>query len=256
MSVVIDTHCERSVGWIRLNSPESANALGKQDMSRLAARISELGSEKTVRALVITGEGASFSAGAALGDLNGADKDDVTSLMVAQMSAIHSALRECPVATIMALNGPAVGAGAGIALLGDFIFMADTARLAFPFARLGLVPDTGLTQSLPIAIGMTRSRAVLMSGGTLSAEECREIGVAAGVFPREAFAQEVQERAEDLAKMPTGIHYEIRQLLQTREASAHRRLQAEATIQAGRFANEETRAVIEAIVKKRTKLND
>jgi enoyl-CoA hydratase/carnithine racemase len=92
MSVVIDTHSERSVGWIRLNSPESANALGKQDMSRLAARISELGSEKTVRALVITGEGASFSAGAVLGDLNGEDKDDVTALMVAQMSAIHSAL--------------------------------------------------------------------------------------------------------------------------------------------------------------------
>ena len=212
-AIAIEVDRDGPIAIVRLASPKRGNALGPTDLGRIANAIIETSAADDVGVLVLAGEGGIFSAGAALDALAGSSADDLAEIVADQTGRLATAIAECPVAILAAVDGAAAGSGAGIALLCDLMIMASGARLLFPFARLGLVPDTGINRSLAAAVGVAQARALLMSGGSLSADQCLSLGLAQAVVPADEFADAVRQQALDLARAPRGTHAAIRALL-------------------------------------------
>lgn len=240
------------IAIIRLTSPETANALDPGDMTRLAATIDALTHDPRVRAMILTGSGRHFCAGASLNGLAGTkDRHDLAKAVGNDVRALQAAFDASPVVTIAAVNGAAAGAGAGIALMADIMLMAARSRLMFPFAQLGLIPDTGITFNLPHRIGAGRAKDVLMTGGSLSAEHCVEYGLASASHDDDMLLDEARNLAIRLAGMPDGTHAAIRNLIaRTASVSMKATIEAEAEAQAIRFSAPETQQAINALAAK------
>lgn len=240
--VAIESTVDGGVAIVRLASGRRGNALGPEDMGRIADAIDGAGSDPAVRALVLTGSDGIFSAGAALDALGDADSATMSATVVAQSGRLARAVTECPVVVIAAVDGAAAGGAAGMALMADVLVMSERGRLLFPFARLGLVPDSGITAALPRAIGMSRAAAVLMQSGKIDAAQALRLGLAMAVHAPDVMEAEVVALARSMGAAPRGVHREIRRLLQPDPAGAV--IAREADAQALRLAEPETRALI------------
>lgn len=240
--LAIECTVDGAVATVRLASGRRGNALGPADMGRIADTIGAVGADAAVRAVVLTGSHGVFSAGAALDALDGADIGAMSTVVAAQTSRLAHAMLECPVVVIAAVDGAAAGGAAGIALMADLLVMSSSGRLLFPFAKLGLVPDSGITAALPRAIGMSRATALLMQGGEIDAARALQLGLALAVHPPEAMEAEVTALARAMGDVPRGIHRDIRRLL--RPDGHDNALAREADMQARRLAEPETRAAI------------
>lgn len=250
--VGIDIDVSDGVAVIQLTSPEMANALEPGDMLRLAAAIKTASCADSVRALILIGSGRHFCAGASLNGLAGAqDMDDLAQAVGDDVRALQAAFDASPVVTIAAVNGAAAGAGSGIALMADVMLMAASSRLMFPFAQIGLVPDTGLTHSLPRRIGAGRAMHLFMTGGTLSAKQCVDHGLALACHADDEFFEESRKLAGKLARMPKGTHVAIRKLIARAGSGSNTiAIDAEAEAQSVRFSVAETQQAIKALVGK------
>lgn len=250
--VGIASEISDGVAIIRLTSPETANALDPGDMTRLAATIGAVSHDPLVRALILTGSGRHFCAGASLNGLVGTKhRHDLAEAVENDVRALQAAFDASPVVTIAAVNGAAAGAGAGIALMADLMLMSARSRLMFPFAQLGLVPDTGITFNLPYRIGAGRAIDVLMTGGSLSAEQCVEYCLASASHDDDTLLDEARNLAIRLAGMPDGTHAAIRNLIaRSAPDSMKATIKAEAEAQAIRFSAPETQQAINALVAK------
>ncbi|MBE3555860.1 MAG: enoyl-CoA hydratase/isomerase family protein [Firmicutes bacterium] len=165
------------VASITLNRPEVRNAFHSAMVEEWLACFTLLADEPQVRAVVISGAGGSFCAGADLKERNALD--------VQAWHAQHrlfdrafEALRSLPMMTIAAVEGAAMGGGFELALACDLMVAAEGARFAFPEVKRGLIPGEGGTQVLARRVGPGRAKLYLASGRTIDAEEAERMGIA------------------------------------------------------------------------------
>jgi len=245
MSLRILTERHGPVALVRLASPERGNAFGPCDYGRLADMLEQVSAEDGTRAVVLIGSGQQFSAGADIGDLGAVGDADMAALVGAQTERIALALATLPVPTIVAVNGAVAGGACGLVLMADIAIASENARFLFPFARLGLVADTGLTVLLARQLGAARARRILFEGASIAASQALDWGIVQSLHTPDTLEAEALACATALAGMPSGVHAAMRALL-VDPASVLPRLADEAWTQAERLRDPETGAAIAA----------
>lgn len=211
-----------TASWCRLTG---ALAAQQQEVeagrSAGSAGASEL-SDRVVRVVVLTGAGSAFSAGGDLSWLGdgtgaGASVDDLRRRMAAYYDDWLS-LRRLHLPVVAALNGPAVGAGLGLALAADVRLVAASAHLSVPFTALGLHPGMGTTHTLVAAVGEAAARELLLTGRRVGAQEAVGLGLATAVHPDEELLGAALATARSIAsRAPTAT----RLLMQALAAGGH-----------------------------------
>lgn len=179
--VVITTRPSDHVAVVTLNRPELLNALDHALMDGLDAALQALAGDDDVHVVILTGAGRGFCAGADLSILSVLAESDSTFQMMKDVSRPVQTLHRLPQLTIAAVNGPAAGAGWGLALACDIRIAAATARFGATFARMGLGPDYGLSKTLPEAVGRERALELLLTARIIDAHEANAIGAASAV---------------------------------------------------------------------------
>jgi len=184
---------EDGVEILVLNHPP-VNALGTRLLADLDRRLAELGSDPKVRAVVVTGEGQYFSAGADVKEM--ATMDLAEAPAVARRGlAVYARLAALRAPVIAAINGLALGGGLELALACDLRLAGESAKLGAPEVTLGLIPAYGGTQRLPRLVGVAKAKELIFTGGMISAAEALKIGLVNKTVPA---GQELRA-ARDLA---------------------------------------------------------
>jgi 2-(1,2-epoxy-1,2-dihydrophenyl)acetyl-CoA isomerase len=188
-----------------LNRPDKLNSFNAEMHRELAAELEKIASDKQTRALVITGAGRAFCAGQDLSErtFDGTTEIDLGQSLEQYYNPLVKRLRSLPIPVITAVNGVAAGAGANIALSGDIVVAARSARFIQAFSRIGLIPDAGGTYILTQRIGEMRAKALAMLATPLSAEQAQEWGLVWQIYDDQSFMDEVMELATTLSKQAT-----------------------------------------------------
>lgn len=195
-----------SVATITLNRPKVLNAMNREMFSDLNAVFDKMALDRSIRAVLMTGEGRGFCSGADLRSLTTepdvAEPSGFKSYMRIINEVILKMLRlDRPI--VAAVNGPATGAGANLALASDIIFMAREAYISQIFVRRGLVPDFGGLYLLPRYVGMAKAKELLFTGDFVDGEEAVRLGIANRVLPLDDLMTEATAFAKKLASGPT-----------------------------------------------------
>lgn len=227
---VLAVATERAVTTLTLNRPDALNALTAQLRRDMLAAVKAASRDGEVRAVVITGAGRAFCAGADL--RGGSGEREFRRVLTAEYNALIESIRAMPKPVIAAVNGVAAGAGLSLALAADMVVAAEDARFVPAFHRIGLVPDSGLTRTLVRALGRHRAFEILMGERQLTATEAQAAGLVAAVVPAERLADTVRELAERLASGPTtAIALTKRLIADAEDAGLSASLAAEAALQ-------------------------
>ncbi len=204
------------VAAITLNRPDKLNAFNEEMHLALRAALERAEADDSVRALLLTGAGRGFCAGQDLGDRNvSVDVElDLGHTLETFYNPLICKLRALPLPVICAVNGVAAGAGANIALACDIVLAARSAKFVQAFCRLGLVPDSGGTYSLPRLVGEARAKGLALLGETLTAEQAEAWGLIWRAVDDDGLMEEARKLARHLATQPTqGLGF-IKQAIQ------------------------------------------
>lgn len=196
---------EDGIATVTLNRPERLNAFAGTMRDQLHDALHALAERSDVRVVVLTGAGRGFSAGADLevtAELRGRGDDDAFAALVDAGMRVVRRLRQLPQPVVAAVNGPAVGAGASLALACDFRIASDRASIGVTFNRIGLHPDWGASYFLPRLVGPGRASELVLTGRMVEAEEAARIGLFERVVPADRFGEEVRALAAELAAKP------------------------------------------------------
>lgn len=191
---------------IRLEQPERMNALSEPMMEALDAAV-DAAVASGARAIMLTGAGRAFCAG---GTLSEPLPDDAGRILETHINPLLLKLADLPLPLIAAVNGPAIGAGASIALAADLILMSRSAFLSYAFAQVGLAPDGGASWLLPRTLGWHRAMGLMMTGERITAEQAVTWGLAWKAVEPEALCAEAEALLERLAAGPTLAYAAVR----------------------------------------------
>ena len=238
-----------AVGLLTLNDPASLNAMTPDLLGGLAAAIGEMAGDATLRALILTGEGRGFCSGQNLKASESLGSDIVGGVMRHYWPAFQ-ALRECRVQVVVAVNGVAAGGGFSLAMAGDIIVAARSARFIQVFSRIGLVPDLGSTWLLPRLIGRQRALELMLLNEPLPAERALEFGLVRQVVDDDRLLDEAMKLARRLAEGPTRALVATRRLLEESEHASYsaqfrREIEVQADIRRSEDALEGRNAFVE-----------
>jgi 2-(1,2-epoxy-1,2-dihydrophenyl)acetyl-CoA isomerase len=215
------------LGIITLNRPEVMNALSTQMRAELLFAVKAAG--KSARALVFTGAGRAFCSGQDLGDAAKIANIDLERTLRDEYEPLLRAIYDCPIPTISAVNGPAAGAGANLALAADVIIAAQSASFIQAFTRIGLIPDAGGTYWLPRQIGAARAMGAALFGDKISADQAASWGMIYESLPDVDFDAHWRARATQLATGPTAAYHGVKQAIR---ASFENTLDQQLTLEA------------------------
>ncbi len=212
-----------AVAILTLNRPQALNSFNRQMHRDLWAALDQVEADKTIRALVLTGAGRGFCAGADLSEFDfreGADimhRADPGPVIQEAFNPTTRRLVNVRVPTICAVNGVAAGAGASVAMTCDIAIAAPGASFIQAFSKIGLVPDSGGTWLLPQRVGLARAMALALTGDKLAAADAKAMGMIWDV--QEDALGAAKAMAQRLAAMPTKALVATRHLL--RNAHTH-----------------------------------
>jgi 2-(1,2-epoxy-1,2-dihydrophenyl)acetyl-CoA isomerase len=218
-SVLVDRRADYRV--VTLNRPHRLNALNEETYLALRAAFEEAQADVDCRALMLTGAGRGFCAGADLTNrlpVDGQPRDLGRSLDTLLNPLIRQ-LRALPFPTIAAVNGVAAGAGANMALNCDIVLAARSARFIQAFAKIGLVPDAGGSWLLPRLIGAARARALALTAEPLSAETAQAWGLIWKAVDDDRLMPEAEALCAQLAAGPTAALGLIKRALDAAETN-------------------------------------
>jgi 2-(1,2-epoxy-1,2-dihydrophenyl)acetyl-CoA isomerase len=238
------------VALLRLNQPQTMNALSPAIKQALETAIPQLMADSAVRCIVITGTDKVFCAG---GDLSNM-ADRAAPSVRARMHPSHAWVKlllagEKPV--VAAVNGAAAGAGFSLAMMCDFVLVADNAYFKAGFPGVGAAPDLGLALTLPRAIGMLRAKDILMTNRRVDAEEAVSLGIATRMVPAAALLDEALTLAQSLAAGPATSLGLTKHLLNLAYSPIVDFLSQEAMTQAIAFGSDEFGEGVAAFLGKR-----
>ena len=199
---------KNAVAFITLNRPDKFNSFNREMALLMQAKLDEAALMQEVRAVYITGAGKAFCAGQDISELVGDDKIEIAQILSEHYNPIVKRIRNMPKPVVAAVNGVAAGAGANIALSCDIVVATASASFIQAFSKIGLIPDSGGTFTLPRLIGWQKASALMMTGDKLSATDAEKIGMIYKVFADEIFEEESKKIVQALSQMPTkGLAY-------------------------------------------------
>lgn len=203
------------IARIQLNRPEGANALDEQLARELAAAALMCDADRTVRCVVLTAQGRFFCAGGDIRSMMAAEATraaTVKTLADLAHRAISSFARmRAPL--VVAANGAAAGAGLGLAMCGDLVLAAQSARFSMAYTTIGLSPDGAATYYLPRLIGLRKTQELAFTNRVLTADEALNWGLITRVVPDLDLEREAQDLAERIAAGPLDAHANVKSLL-------------------------------------------
>lgn len=192
-----------AVRVLTLNRPDKLNALTEGVHEALAAAFADIEADASVRAVLLTGAGRGFCAGADLNQNLGGGTRDLGASIDRHYNPMVRRMRALAKPIVAAVNGVAAGAGANLALAADIVLASESASFTQAFIRIGLMPDAGGTFFLPRAAGDARARGLAMLGETISARQAADWGLIWRCLPDEGFLDAALALATDLAARPT-----------------------------------------------------
>ena len=206
-----------NVGLVTLNRPQALNSFTRQMHHELWAILDKAEANKSIRALVITGAGRGFCAGADLAEFDFADgpnlveRADPGPIIDQAFNPTTRRLQNLRMPTVAAVNGVAAGAGASLVMTCDVAIAAPTASFIQAFSKIGLIPDAGSSWFLVERLGLARATALAMTGDKLMAPQAKEWGLIWDVADDSVAA--ALQFADRLAVMPTKALVSTRALL-------------------------------------------
>lgn len=189
------------VAVLTLDNPDQRNAMSDEMTESWARAVDHLAADRSVRAVVVTGEGSAFSSGGQL-DWLASEPDASVDALRSRMLPFYRtwlSIRRLEVPTIAAINGPAIGAGLCLALACDLRFAARGAKMGVPFLKLGLHPGMAGTFLLPEAVGPAVARDLFLTGRIVEGDEAQRLGLVSRVLDAEGFRDEAVAAAVEVA---------------------------------------------------------
>jgi enoyl-CoA hydratase len=206
------------VALLTLARPKALNALDRATLEALRARCAEIAASRDVRAVVLTGEGRAFAAGADVAEMRAHSPLEAQAFSRLGHEAL-AALEALPVPTIAAVNGYALGGGCELACACDWIYASSKARFGQPEVNLGLIPGFGGTSRLLRRVGVAWAKELVLTGEPIDADTALRIGLANRVFaPEELVAAAVQAGETIAAKAPLAVAHAKRLLQEGQDA--------------------------------------
>jgi enoyl-CoA hydratase len=184
MSEWVRSERQGDVAVLTLNRPDALNALDRAMLMGIAEAIAAVGEDVGVRALVLTGEGRAFAAGADIAEMRGLDPQGAA-LFSRLGHETFAALEALPIPTLAAVNGFALGGGCELALACDWIYASEKARFGQPEVALGLIPGFGGTSRLVRRVGVAWAKELVLTGDPIRADDALRIGLAHRIFSAE-----------------------------------------------------------------------
>lgn len=188
---------------ITLNRPDKFNSFNREMALQLIAGLDKAAKDSQVRAIVLTGNGKAFCAGQDLAEAIDPNGPGIEKIVEEHYNPIILKIRQIEKPVIAAVNGVAAGAGANIALACDIVFAARSASFIQAFSKIGLIPDSGGTFTLPRLVGFNMASALMMTGDKVTAEEAMQYGMVYKVFDDTALLAQAMVNADHVAAMPT-----------------------------------------------------
>ena len=226
------------IARIAINRPDKRNAMNAEVRRALMAAFETALEDDSVRAIVLTGNGGTFCAGGDIDTMAGLDAPAGR----ARMKANHRIVRllaEAEKPVVAAVEGYAVGAGAGLALLADTIVMAEGATIGFPFFKVGLIPDYALLFTLPRRVGEARAKQILLYARNYDAKAALAAGLADEIAAKGQAEARARACATELAAMPPHAFALAKRQLWLGPASLDAALEMEAMGQSLSFGTDE-----------------
>ena len=208
---VIELEINDGVATLSLNRPDLLNSMN--DRMRDEIRDAVLRAQEQARVLVITGKGRGFCSGQDLGGDVDVATFDLEKALKEQYEPMLRAIYDCPIPTISAVNGPAAGAGANLALAADVVIAAESAYFMQAFAMIGLIPDAGGTYFMPRNMGFARAMGAALFADRIPARQAADWGLIWECVPDLDFADHIARRAGMLANGPTAAYQRIKQAI-------------------------------------------
>lgn len=198
---------KNSIGFITLNRPDKLNSFNREMALQLQDALDNC-KDDAVRCVYITGAGKGFSAGQDLAEVVDPNGPGMQRILSEHYNPIVTRIRKLEKPVVAAINGVAAGAGANIALCCDIVVASENASFIQAFSKIGLIPDSGGTFTLPRLIGWQKASALMLLGEKVSATDAEKMGMIYKVFTAEAFEENALRIAQQLANMPTkGLAY-------------------------------------------------
>ena len=196
-----------NIALVTIDRPEALNALNSTVIAELEQVVTELENDGTIRAMILTGEGRSFVAGADIGEQYPLDLDGGRR-WGQRGSALFRRMEKLEFPTIAAVNGFALGGGCELAMSCDIILASEKAKFGQPEVGLGITPGFSGTQRLPRRVGVAKAKELIFSGRMVKADEAERIGLVNAVYAPEALLDGAMEMARSFAKnAPIAVKY-------------------------------------------------
>ncbi|MEO0429757.1 MAG: enoyl-CoA hydratase-related protein [Pseudomonadota bacterium] len=240
---------EDGVALVRLNRPEALNALNMALRKELAAVFSALHDDRSVRAVVLTGNEKAFAAGA---DLREFAEADAVEIMARRSERYWKTVAETPQPVIAAISGYAMGGGLELAMACDLIVVGEEAQLGQPEVRVGIMPGAGGTQRLTRAVGKFNAMRMCLTGKPVTGPEALRMGLACECVPDAEVEAAAVKMALGIARMPPFAAQAVKEaIVQGESASLEAGLMLERKAFQLLFATEDRREGMAAFLEKR-----
>ena len=247
---------EAGVALLSLNRPDQLNSFNAQMHGEVKEALKQVRQNPDVRVLLLTGEGRGFCAGQDLSDRNvapGSAAPDLGESIEKFYNPLIRQLRDLPMPVICAVNGVAAGAGANIPLACDLVLAARSANFIQAFCKIGLIPDSGGTWTLPRLVGMARAKELALLGNRLTAEQAEQWGLIYRVVDDAELRNEALMLARHLATQPTyGLALIKRSLNASLSNTFDEQLELEKDLQRLAGRSEDYREGVSAFMEKRS----
>ncbi len=238
------------VARLRINRPDVRNAMNRAVLQVFHDHLDALADED-VRALIITGTGRAFSAGADLREVRTLTPHEGQAFSRAG-HVLFEQIEQLPYPVLAAINGHALGGGCELACACDLRYAAASARLGQPESKVGMIPGWGGTFRLPRIVGIAAAKELVFTGRLVAAEEARTLGLVNQVFDAETFEEQVLEQAKTIASNAPIANREAKRLLDRYAVDRQTMINEESLSLAYCISTEDQSEAIDAFLEKRT----
>ena len=249
-TTVIVTRPTPYVAQVAINRPEAKNAIDEPTRLALIEAIELTLADNTVRALVLCGTNGVFCAGGDLASMRGMSEEQARTRMQSGHQLVQL-LWNADIPVVVAMEKFAIGAGAGLALIADYIIAGETARMNFPFLDLGLVPDWGSTQSLVRKAGWGTARRLVLDRTALKGQQLLDLNLVEQVVEDDKVMASAVDKAQELSLLPRLALRQFKETMRQSSVAMKSALQAEENHQTQCFLSDEFEEGLTALQEKR-----
>ena len=259
MSTFLKTTRAGAVLTLTMSQPETRNALtGNSAVEEFVQACAAISADRSVRAVILTGEGPVFSSGGNVKDMQRYFQQQLSPDSIREeyrngIQRIPKALYNLDVPVIAAVNGPAIGAGLDLTCMCDIRIASEKATFAESFVKVGIVPGDGGAWLLPRAVGISKASEMAFTGEALSAQDALACGLVSRVVPHDDLMETAMVLAQKIAANPGGVLRMTKRLLREGErATLESLLEISASYQAIAHMEPDHHEAVRAFVEKRT----